>query len=54
VLALALDADTDDTAELDELDDPQAATAILSPAAAKKAVTRRERGNTRPLTSRLE
>ena len=54
VLALALDANTDDPAELDELDDPQAATAILRPVAANRAVTRRERGNTRPLTSRLE
>jgi hypothetical protein len=54
VLALALDATTGDPAELDELDDPQAATAILRPVAAKRAMTRRERGNTRPLTSRLE
>jgi len=54
VLALALDADTDDPAELDELDDPQAATAIPRPVAAKRAVTRQARGNTRPLTSRLE
>ena len=54
VLALALDADTDDAVELDELDDPQAATAMLRPVAANRAVTRRERGNTRPLSSRLE
>src|ERR1700757_4361713 len=54
VVALALDADTDDAVELDGLDDPQAATAILRPVAAKRAVTRRERGNTRPLSSRLE
>ena len=38
-LALALDANTD---ELDELDDPQAATAMLRPIAANRAVTRRE------------
>lgn len=54
VRALALDATTDDPGELDELDDPQAATARLRPIAAKRAATRRERGNTRPLTSRLE
>jgi hypothetical protein len=54
VLALALDATEDDPAGLDELDDPQAATAIPRPVAAKRAVSRRERGNTRPLTSRLE
>jgi hypothetical protein len=54
VLALALVADTDNPAELDGLDDPQAATAILTPVATNRAVTRRERGTTRPLTSRLE
>ena len=53
VVALALDADTDDAVELDGLDDPQAATAILRPVAAKDFNSARA-WNTRPLSSRLE